>query len=241
MSELKLPAYIIFNHGNRNRNRDIMVNSTTDKNTHKRRIWLKRYLALTGTWLLGRTPSASAATKTATTVRAAEGPFYPTETMRPGDVDNDLVKVEGQVREAGGEIVVLTGRVLDSNGKPQANHRIEIWQCDVNGKYLHTGDKSKITYDQGFQGFGHDMTNDNGEYRFRTIKPTRYPGRTPHIHVKVCKDEKELLTTQLYVAENPENKDDSLFNRMSSEEADAVSMKFVNQSGSVEAQLNIIV
>ena len=209
--------------------------------THKRRIWLQGYLAVAGTWLLGRTGTAAAAVEQTPTVQTAEGPFYPTDAMRPDDVDNDLVKVEGQVREAGGEIVVLAGRILDSNGKPQANHRIEIWQCDVNGKYLHTGDKSKITYDQGFQGFGHDMTGENGEYRFRTIKPTRYPGRTPHIHVKVCKGEKELLTTQLYIADNPENNKDGLFKRMSLAEAEAVSMRFVEQADGMEAQLDIIV
>jgi len=205
---------------------------------------LQRYLALAGTWILGRATPATAAVKTALTVRTAEGPFYPTETMRPGDIDNDLVKVEGQVREAGGEIVVLRGRVLDPNGNPLADHRIEIWQCDVNGKYLHTGDRRKVTYDQGFQGFGHDITGDDGAYRFRTIMPTRYPGRTPHIHVKIRSggsSGKELLTTQLYLAENPENKDDVLFKRMSTAEADAVSMTFNNQGDSVEARLDIIV
>jgi len=139
--------------------------------THKRRIWLQGYLAVAGTWLLGRTGTATAAVKNTPTVQTAEGPFYPTDAMRPDDVDNDLVKVEGQVREAGGEIVVLAGRILDSNGKPLANHRIEIWQCDVNGKYLHTGDRREVAYDQGFQGFGHDMTDADGNYRFRTIKP----------------------------------------------------------------------
>ena len=209
--------------------------------THKRRIWLQGYLAVAGTWLLGRTGTATAAVKNTPTVQTAEGPFYPTDAMRPDDVDNDLVKVEGQVREAGGEIVVLAGRILDSNGEPLANHRIEIWQCDVNGKYLHTGDQREVAYDQGFQGFGHDMTDADGNYRFRTIKPTTYPGRTPHIHVKVCKDDRELLTTQLYVADNPQNKKDSLFKRMSADEADAVSMEFVDQAGVVQARLDIIV
>ena len=55
--------------------------------------------------------------------------------MRTSDTDNDLVKVEGQEREAGDDIITLKGRILDSNGKPLPNHRIEIWQCDVNSKY----------------------------------------------------------------------------------------------------------
>ncbi|MFK7874826.1 MAG: hypothetical protein AB8B71_03465, partial [Paracoccaceae bacterium] len=109
-----------------------------------------------------------AATKTP---RATEGPFYPTPPMRRADVDNDLVKIIGAVRDAGGEIVTLKGRVLDKDGAPRAGHRIEIWQCDANGKYLHSGDRQKIDFDAAFQGFGHDITGPDGSYVFRTIKP----------------------------------------------------------------------
>ncbi|PLX45679.1 MAG: protocatechuate 3,4-dioxygenase, partial [Hyphomicrobiales bacterium] len=120
----------------------------------------------------------------APTPAATEGPFYPSPDMRLKDTDNDLVKIEGAVREAGGEVIFLTGRVLSRSGQPLEGARVEIWQCDVNRRYLHRGDHGAAR-DGGFQGFGHDITGADGSYRFRTIMPVPYPGRTPHIHVKV--------------------------------------------------------
>ena len=145
------------------------------------------------------------------TPRAGEGPFYPTGAVRHTDVDNDLVKIIGRVREAGGEVITLRGQVLQANGTPRSGHRVEIWQCDVNGKYLHPGDNRDVVHDQGFQGFGHDITDAEGRYSFRTIKPGEYPGRTPHIHVKVFDDQgTEVLTTQFYEDGNAANADDFL-------------------------------
>ncbi|MBX2823756.1 MAG: protocatechuate 3,4-dioxygenase [Gammaproteobacteria bacterium] len=173
------------------------------------------------------------------TPRATEGPFYPTPAMRMPDVDNDLVKVLGLVEEAGGEVLTLKGKITDSDGTPRQGHRIEIWQCDLNGIYLHPGDSRNIQYDQGFQGFGHDITGEDGSYQFRTIKPGKYPGRTPHIHVKVFNGDTELLTTQFYVADNPDNQRDSLFRRMSDEQAASVSMVYSDNNNRTEATVDI--
>ena len=173
------------------------------------------------------------------TPSATEGPFYPTSSMRMKDVDNDLVKVEGLVKEAGGRVILLNGQITDQEGKPRAGVRIEIWQCDVNGKYLHPGDNRNVDYDTGFQGFGYDITGEDGRYSFRTIEPGKYPGRTPHIHVKVFDGEKELLTTQFYVAGDPGNKNDSLFRRMSPEQAKSVSMRYTENGDGKTATVNI--
>ena len=175
------------------------------------------------------------------TPRAAEGPFYPTRSMRVQDTDNDLVKVAGLVREAGGDIITLRGQITDRKGAPMAAARIEIWQCDVNGKYLHPCDDRSVPYDQGFQGFGHDITDDEGNYVFRTIKPTRYPGRTPHIHVKVFVEHREVLTTQFYVDGEPDNARDGLYRRMSKAEAKAVSMSFIKGPNGPETTVNVVV
>lgn len=175
------------------------------------------------------------------TPQTTEGPFYPSPAMRFADIDNDLVKVESAVREAGGEVIHLKGVISDKQGRPLAGHRIEIWQCDLNGKYLHSGDRQSVAYDQGFQGFGHDLTDANGAYHFRTIKPTQYPGRTPHIHVKVLRGDRELLTTQFYIQGHPNNARDGLFNWMSSAEQEAVSMRFRNGADGVETAVNVVV
>lgn len=175
------------------------------------------------------------------TPRAAEGPFYPKPSMRFDDIDNDLVKVSDAVTQAGGEIILLKGQLLSRAGQPLTGHRIEIWQCDVNGIYLHSGDRRQASFDKGFQGFGHDITDGNGYYRFRTIKPTVYPGRAPHIHVKVWHGEHELLTTQFYIAGYKFNDSDGLYRRLSPEQAEQVSMVFTQHDGVLETQVDLIV
>ncbi len=153
---------------------------------------------------------------------AAEGPFYPVRI--PSDDDADLVSVEGAVREAGGDILHLAGRVLDANARPIAGARIEIWQCDANGVYMHPGDRRSDSRDSGFQGFGHAKSDTAGRFAFRTIVPVPYPGRTPHIHVKVVGGGSDLLTTQLYRLGHPQNPSDFLFRRLVPSEQRRVSM-----------------
>lgn len=158
----------------------------------------------------------------AVTPRTTEGPFYPTRI--PADDDNDLVRVEGAVRKAGGDILHLGGTVLDRKARPVGGARVEIWQCDMNGIYLHPGDRRSRQHDPAFQGFGHALSDADGHFAFRTIVPVRYTGRTPHIHLKVLKDGREMLTTQFYRAGYPENAADFLFRRLSPEEQERVSM-----------------
>lgn len=138
-----------------------------------------------------------------------EGPFYPNKL--PLDTDNDLIIVNNGITPAVGEITHLTGRILDAKGDPIRNATIEIWQCDANQVYLHTGDSDskKDQQDKHFQGFGRFTTASTGEYYFRTIKPVPYPGRpAPHIHVKVKTGGREILTTQINIAGHPGNKVD---------------------------------
>ena len=145
----------------------------------------------------------------ARTPEREEGPFYPDKL--PLDTDNDLIIINDAITPAVGEITHLTGRVLDASGSPVRNALVEIWQCDANEVYLHTGDNADRTLDKNFQGFGRFTTGSTGEYRFRTIKPVPYPGRpAPHIHFKVKKGDRELLTTQLNIAGHPGNKVDGV-------------------------------
>jgi protocatechuate 3,4-dioxygenase beta subunit len=163
------------------------------------------------------------------TPSATEGPFYPTEI--PADDDNDLVRIEDAVREAGGDILHLEGRVLDPAARPLAGVRIEIWQCDANGVYLHPGSQGGTARDAAFQGFGHSTSDAAGAFSFRTIVPVPYPGRTPHIHLKALMDGSEVLTTQLYRAGFAQNESDGLFRRMSREEQESVSMTLRPRAG----------
>ncbi len=143
------------------------------------------------------------------TPKQTEGPFYPNKL--PLDTDNDLLIVNESITPAVGKVTHLTGRVLDAKGNPVRNALVEIWQCDARGVYLHTADSGRKERDTNFQGFGRFLTGSSGEYYFRTIKPVPYPGRTPHIHFKVKKAGKELLTTQCYVKGEPGNNRDFIY------------------------------
>ena len=175
------------------------------------------------------------------TPSGSEGPFYPTTRMRFSDIDNDLVKIEGEVERAGGEVVMLTGRVLDNTGNPIVGARVEIWQCDVNGRYLHRGDSGWNSRDPAFQGFGHDLSASDGSYSFRTIKPVPYTGRTPHIHVKVLLNNRERLTTQFYLPDHPQNKRDWLYQRVPQAKRELVTMNFIPTGEVPQATLDIVI
>ncbi len=141
-----------------------------------------------------------------------EGPFYPDRL--PLDTDNDLLIINDQITPAVGQITHLSGRVLGPNGSPVRNATVEIWQCDANEVYHHTNDLSSTRneVDKNFQGFGRFTTGSTGEYYFRTIKPVPYPGRpAPHIHVKVKRGGRELLTSQIFISGHPGNANDGIF------------------------------
>ena len=169
-----------------------------------------------------------------------EGPFYPNRL--PLDTDNDLLVLNDAMTPAVGQITHLTGKVLDPKGNPVRNALVEIWQCDANGVYLHTGDsgQKKDQQDKNFQGFGRFLTGSTGDYYFRTIKPVPYPGRTPHIHVKVKHGRRELLVTQLYVKGHAGNDRDGIYRSVSRtpETKAAVDVDFVPVAGSRVGELS---
>jgi protocatechuate 3,4-dioxygenase beta subunit len=141
-----------------------------------------------------------------------EGPFYPDKL--PLDTDNDLLVLNDSITPAVGEITHLTGKVMDQKGNPIRNARVEIWQVDGKGVYLHTKGGDRNQQDKNFQGFGRFTTGLKGEYYFRTVKPVSYPGRTPHIHVAVYVNNKRVLTTQCLINGHAQNAKDGLFKRI---------------------------
>lgn len=177
------------------------------------------------------------------TPKQTEGPFYPNHL--PLDTDNDLIIINETITPAVGEITHLTGRILDANGNPIRNALVEIWQCDHGGSYLHTGDTNTAHKDKNFQGFGRFLTGSTGEYYFRTIKPVPYPGRTPHIHYKIKKGSKELLTTQCYIKGHEGNMRDGVYRNIKDVKArDSVSVDFrpieKSKIGELAARFDVI-
>ena len=140
------------------------------------------------------------------------GPFYPNLPML--DDDSDLTRISGETGIADGVITDLSGRIVASDGKALDGIRIEIWQCDANGRYRHTRERRSIPMDPHFQGFGHSITDKLGRYRFRTIRPVPYPGRTPHIHAAIFRPGMKPFVTQIYVAGDPGNIEDNIFRRI---------------------------
>lgn len=165
-----------------------------------------------------------------------EGPFYPV--VIPEDSDYDLLR-NGTRDYPEGQVVWLEGTVRDLAGQPVSGAQVEIWQCDHAGHYHHPGDGGRA--DSRFQGFGRVTASADGRYRFRTIRPVPYSGRTPHIHVKVRLGTRELLTTQVYVADEPGNQRDSLWRSLNPEERAALTVTFTPGKNSQQASFPIVV
>ena len=178
-------------------------------------------------WLGARAQPAGARRPTPA---QTEGPFDPDRL--PADQDGDLLR-NGTLRYGGGQPAWVEGRVSDLDGRPVAGAQVEIWQCDEGGRYHHSGDGNRA--DPAFQGFGKLTLGKDGGYRFRTLKPAPYSGRTPHIHVKVKLDGQELLTTQFYVQGDPGNARDGLWRRLGEEGQAALTRPFVSGPDGLQA------
>ena len=95
-------------------------------------------------------------------------------------------------------------------GRPVEGARIEIWQANTHGRYAHPWDSSRRALDPNFQGYGTQVTDAQGRYRFKTIKPGAYDSRPPHIHVDIAGGKRDL-TTQIYFPGEPLNERDGIF------------------------------
>ena len=140
-----------------------------------------------------------------------EGPYYPV--TKPADTDADLTRT-GPGPPAKGEVLVLAGKVLDPSGKPFQEARVEVWQTDHQGIYMHPGDDRTGKRDMAFQFYGEARTDAAGIFRFRTIMPAVYAGRPRHIHMKVTPPGGKTLTTQLYFKGDKGLDEDSIVRRL---------------------------
>ena len=187
-------------------------------------------------WLGVRAQPAQSVSALRATPSQTEGPFYPV--ALPKDADFDLLR-NGDQNYPKGQSAWVEGIVSDLAGKPVTGAQVDIWQCDHDGHYHHPGDGGKA--DQRFQGFGRVTVGSDGSYRFRTLRPAAYAGRTPHIHVKVRLGTRELLTTQLYVAGDAGNAQDFLWRRLSEPDRAALTIPFAQGSDGLKARFPIIV
>jgi protocatechuate 3,4-dioxygenase, beta subunit len=171
-----------------------------------RRRMLEGFVASAAGLGLSRLAAATALPPTPT---QTAGPFYPL--TLPADSDNDLIHIAGRQGTARGTVTYISGRVVDAGGRPVSGARVEIWQCDANGRYHYVrDDRSGPPPDENFQGYGQTLTDEVGGYRFRTIRPVSYPGRSPHIHFAVSGPGFPRLVTQMYVAGELQNEHDGV-------------------------------
>jgi protocatechuate 3,4-dioxygenase, beta subunit len=168
--------------------------------------------ALAGTAVVALASPVARAAQFLATPYQGKGPFYPLEL--PLDQDNDLTRVAGRGGHAKGTIVDVGGRLLDEAGRPLTGVQIEIWQVNAYGRYHHRSDDQDKPWDPDFQGFGRTITDAEGTYRFRTVRPVAYPGRAPHIHFALSDRRFATFYTQMYIAGAPDNDRDFLLGQV---------------------------
>jgi len=144
------------------------------------------------------------------------GPFYPVQ--RLAEEDADLTWIKGHAQRAQGNVIQVSGRVLDRYGNPVENARLEIWQCNSLGRYAHPNDIATTPLDPDFQGFASIKTAAKGEWRITTIKPAGYQSpigmRTPHIHFQVDGKSHRLVTQMYFSDDDVSNSKDRLYQDM---------------------------
>jgi protocatechuate 3,4-dioxygenase beta subunit len=175
---------------------------------------------------------ALASSRRAVLPSMTDGPFYPPRAWRAQrgrDWDADLTRVDrpgAPPLAARGEHLGLALQVVDADGRLVDDAEVEIWQCDALATYHHPGvPAAPERIDAGFQGFGGARSDARGELAFRTIRPVPYPGRTPHIHVKLRHAAFGEWTSQLFVAGDPGNERDFLWRQLSAAGQAAAAMR----------------
>lgn len=151
------------------------------------------------------------------------GPFVPQGFVKSGD--NDLT-IHGRSAPLG-EKMIVAGRLTDADGRPVRRSLVEIWQANASGRYAHPGDQHEAPLDPNFLGGGRTFTDDDGWYRFVTVKPGSYPWRNhpyawrpQHIHFSLLGNAPvQRLITQMYFPGDPLLAIDPIFNSVADAEA----------------------
>ena len=144
---------------------------------------------------------------------------------RVGELDHDLTRQHDG--EPLGERIIVSGRVIEADGRPVADTLVEVWQCNAGGRYRHDGDRHPAPLDPNFTGLGRCVTGADGGFRFVTIKPGAYPWgnhhnawRPAHIHFSVFgRAFTQRLVTQMYFPGDPLFAHDPIFKSVRDERA----------------------
>ena len=173
------------------------------------------------------------------------GPFYPQ--IKPLDQDADLTMIAGKLGRAEGKVIHLMGRVMNLKGEPVTGAKVEIWQTDSKGRYVHPSDANPAQADPNFQGYSTQLTDAEGRYRFKTVKPAPYPVlflvnsmRAPHIHFEVS-GKMDRLVTQMFFPNEPLNATDGSYGRLSPAYKEAALAKILPPTKELEADSVIAV
>ncbi len=151
------------------------------------------------------------------TLTELTGPIYGHDAI--GELDHDLTRNAAKNGEPIGERILVAGRVLDEHGRPVPHTLIEIWQANAAGRYIHRRDQHHAPIDPNFHGAGRCLTDEDGWYRFITIRPGPYPWqnhanawRPPHIHFSLFGPAfVTRLITQMYFPGDPLLDHDPIF------------------------------
>jgi protocatechuate 3,4-dioxygenase beta subunit len=195
----------------------------------------RRSILTAGAGMAATAMTASAmAELTPVTPANPEGPFYPRH--QQVDTDTDLTLIEGHTERAQGQVIRVTGQVLDDQGDPVEGALVDIWQANTHGRYHHEDDPNTAPEDPDFQGWGMVKTDAEGRYAFTTIKPGTYGvdenwTRPPHIHYKVSRRGYHEITTQMYFAGEALNEPDPLLRSVAEEARASLVVDFQEVDG----------
>lgn len=211
-------------------NEDNEPNRRDERSVELPRRRLLQTAAACGTILSARAfgqsgPDIACSASSIVTPGATEGPYYPV-TKLP-DNNADLTLVSGKATRALGQQVVVRGRVLRKDCTPVPGTAVELWQACASGRYMHPGDpNTDLVFDPNFQYFARVITDAQGRFVFRTVRPGKYPGRTNHLHFRIEPPGLPRLTTQLYFKDEPGNAFDGIYNGVPAAQRGNVTVDF---------------
>lgn len=183
-------------------------------------------------------PGARALQPLPVTADSTMGPFYPVN--RPAENDADLTWLSGRPARALGDVIEISGRVLDPRANPISGAVLEMWQANAAGRYTHENDLSAAPLDPNFQGFALLRTDASGSWRIITVKPGGYDSpighRPPHLHWDL-RGRRDRRIAQMYF---PEDGDANARDRLYRELGEAAPTSVARRAGPGRYEWDIV-